>query len=136
LQGLCCLDVQGEKGRDLVDEFLAASKDEAEVAASARRLLTEALADRPRCDELLGRTARRWQLGRLALVDRNILRLAVCELRAGRQPMKVIISEAMKLAEEFSTAESARFINGVLDSIAKEIAGEISPGTPDNEKDG
>ena len=69
------------------------------------------------------------------MVDRNILRLAICELRACQVPRRVIITEAIKLAQEFSTAESPRFINGVLDAVAKEIAGEIAPSTPNGEKD-
>jgi N utilization substance protein B len=55
------------------------------------------------------------------MVDRNILRLGVYELRKGSAPFKVVISEALRLAREFSSAESPRFINGVLDAVAKEL---------------
>ena len=83
-------------------------------------LVKAAYEDRAECDRLLARHARHWELGRLALVDRNILRLAVTEMLA-KAPPKVVITEAMQLAREFSTAESPRFVNGVLDAIAKEL---------------
>ncbi len=133
LQGLCCLDVQGEKVADLVDEFLSQSKDDPATVASAREVMAAAVADRDECDKLLTQHASRWDLPRLAMVDRNILRLAISELRACATPMRVIITEAIKLAQEFSTAESPRFINGVLDAVAKEIAGEIAPIAPNGE---
>lgn len=121
LQGLSCLDVQGVKVRDLVEAFIDDSRDGAEVRRAAKEMIDGALADRAACDALVSRHARHWELGRLALVDRNILRLAVSELRAARAPAKVVISEALQLAKEFSTAESPRFINGVLDAIAKSL---------------
>jgi len=86
-------------------------------------------------DDLLVRHARHWELSRLALVDRNILRLGVCELRRGRTPLKVVISEALRLAQEFSTAESPRFVNGVLDAVAKEIAGDARDKGSNNTED-
>lgn len=135
LQGLCCLDVQGQKAADLVDEFIAQAKDDADTISAAREVLAAALAERDECDKLLTEHASRWELHRLAMVDRNILRLGIYELRARAAPAGVIITEAIKLAQEFSTAESPRFINGVLDAVAKEIAGGISPRTPDSEKD-
>lgn len=97
------------------------------IVDGALKLLREAFDDRPACDELLARHARRWELPRLALVDRNILRLAAYELHTNQAPPKVILSEALRLAREFSTAESPRFVNGVLDAVAKEIHGAIPP---------
>jgi transcription antitermination factor NusB len=120
LQGLCCLDARN--GEDvLVETFLRDSREPNDIVEKAMeifRAVWEAKAD---CDQLLSRHARRWDLGRLALVDRNILRLGAWELRKGKTPFKVIISEAIKLAREFSTAESPRFVNGVLDAIAKDL---------------
>jgi len=121
LQGLCCLDAQGAGAWALLEEFLRDSREPALIVDEALRLLRKAFDDRPVSDELLARHARRWDLPRLALVDRNILRLAVHELRKGSVPPKVILSEALRLAREFSTAESPRFVNGVLDAVAKEL---------------
>ena len=126
LQGLCCLDVQGPAAREGVDHFIAESHEPPETLFAAKELLQRVLEDRDACDGLLTRHARHWDLARLALIDRNILRLAVCELRAGRTPPKVVISEALHLAQEFSTTESPRFINGILDAVAREIRGETA----------
>jgi len=121
LQALCCLDAQGAKAAELVHEFIDDSKADAQTIEAAHELTRDALADRARCDGVLVRHARHWELGRLAMVDRNILRLGAFELRTRRAPRKVVITEAIRLAREFSSAESPRFINGVLDAVAKEI---------------
>ena len=136
LQGLCCLDVRGERGRELVEAFLADSEEPPETIAAARELLAAAWAGRPACDEFLARHARNWELSRLALVDRNILRLAACELRAGKTATKIVISEALKLAQEFSTSESPRFVNGVLDAVARQISRDAGDaGDKDRQED-
>lgn len=142
LQGLCCLDAQGAKGAPLVHEFIADSKELPETLQTARGLLDEAYADRQACDGLLARHARHWDLSRLAMVDRNILRLAAHELRFDKAPPKVVITEAMRLAREFSSAESPRFINGVLDAVAREVrqqadaAGQEDSGGDARDEDG
>ena len=61
-----------------------------------------------------------WRLERMAVVDRNILRLAIYELRRAEVPAVVIIDEALELARQFSNDESLSFINGVLDAIYKQ----------------
>jgi N utilization substance protein B len=120
---MCCIDVRGNTSWDLVETFIRDSHEKSMIVDSAIDLLKGSFDDRQTCDELLSRHAHRWELDRLALVDRNILRIATYEFRRGDVPFKIIISEALKLAREFSTAESPRFINGVLDAIAKELAG-------------
>ncbi len=72
-------------------------------------------------DCILQRHARHWEIKRLAMVDRNILRLAVYEMYSGRTPPKVVIAESLRLAQEFSTAESPAFVNGILDAIYREM---------------
>ena len=124
MQALCCLDVQGQGVSGLVDQFIDDSRQSEQTIQYARKLLEMTLADRDECDEILSRHAKHWQLPRLALVDRNILRLAVAEMKSDA-PYKVVISEAVRLAQEFSTAESAGFVNGVLDAVAKEIVTKI-----------
>jgi len=123
LQGLCCLDVQGRHVIDLVNEFIGDCNASPQTIAIARETLAAVLDDTDRCDERLKRHCRHWGLARLAVVDRGILRLGVHELLTTQTPPKVVISESRKLAREFSTAESPRFVNGVLDSVVKETAG-------------
>ena len=124
LQALCCIDAQGPESWTLIENFIRDSRENVSIVEDATRMLKEAFDDRPQSDELLSRHARRWELPRLALVDRNILRLGVCELRKGQTPFKVVISESLRLAREFSTAESPRFVNGILDAVAKELQRE------------
>ena len=130
MQGLCCLDVQGPDALDKVRAFFDDSRETPNTIATAHRQLTESFESRDQIDELLARHARHWELSRLAMVDRNILRLAVGEFRSGNTPFKVVITESLHLAQEFSTSESPRFINGVLDAIAK----ELNPETPDTQE--
>jgi len=122
LQGLCSLDVQGVKALDLIYAFIEDSQDPPETVAAARTLLRDAWDDRDACDKLLAAHATHWDLARLAMVDRNILRLAVHELLTLTLAPGIVITEALRLAREFSSTESPRFINGVLDAIAKDIA--------------
>lgn len=121
LQSLSCLDAQGNKVWNLVDDFIADSDETPDIISSARKITQEAFDLRVEADSLLKRHARNWELERLAMVDRNILRLAVAEMLSGEVPPKVAISEALRLAREFSTEDSPRFVNGVLDAVAKEI---------------
>ena len=71
-------------------------------------------------DEMLSRHATNWALDRMAIVDRNILRLGVFELLFNEEtPPKVVINEAVELAKRFGTTDSGKFVNGVLDSVHK-----------------
>ncbi len=73
-------------------------------------------------DELIETHAENWRMDRMAAVDRNILRAAVAELMGfPATPRAVIINEAIEIARKFSAPESAQFINGVLDSVGKDL---------------
>jgi transcription antitermination factor NusB len=121
LQGLCCVDSQGSSAWQSIEEFLRDSRETTMLIEKSLRTLRSAFDMRPQSDEMLLRNAGQWSLARLALIDRNILRLAVYELLATDVPKKVVISEALRLANEFSTAESPRFINGVIEAIMHDI---------------
>ncbi len=76
-------------------------------------------------DRIIQGHTKNWRLGRMAAVDRNILRLAVFELVCDDEtPGTVVINEALEIAKKFSTNESAQFVNGILDSIKSERAQE------------
>ena len=73
-------------------------------------------------DQLIERSAEHWRMDRMAAVDRNLLRAGVAEfLGFPRTPRPVVINEALEIARRFSTPESVQFINGVLDSVAREL---------------
>jgi N utilization substance protein B len=76
-------------------------------------------------NRLIENHAENWRMDRMAAVDRNVLRAAVAELLGFPQtPRAVVINEAIEIARKFSSPESAQFINGVLDSIGKELETE------------
>ena len=73
-------------------------------------------------DILLARHAEHWRISRMAVVDRNIVRIATFELMfESKTPKIVVINEALEIARKFSTSDSVQFINGILDSILKEL---------------
>jgi N utilization substance protein B len=103
--------------------------DDAEMVAYCLALYDGTVARQTEIDPQLTATATNWRLSRMLPVDRNVLRLATFELLfdpAG-QPVEVIIHEANELAARFGSAESARFVNGVLDKLAKSRTAESAP---------
>ncbi len=73
-------------------------------------------------DALIERHAEHWRMDRMSAVDRNILRASVAEMLGYPQtPAAVVINEALEVARKFSAPESVHFVNGVLDSVAKEL---------------
>jgi len=73
-------------------------------------------------DSLIEQHAENWRMDRMAAVDRNVLRAAVAELIGfPATPRAVVINEALEIARKFSTPESVQFINGVLDSVGREL---------------
>lgn len=77
-------------------------------------------------DRLITQRAEHWRLDRMPAVDRNILRLAIYEMKSLGTPPPVVIDEALELARRFSEQEAIPFINGVLDSVKKLILPEVS----------
>lgn len=87
----------------------------------ARELVTGVVSRLPELDALVSLHARNWRVSRMAVVDRNVLRLAAHELRDTQTPVAVVIDEAVDLARRFGSDRSPSFVNGVLDAIAKEV---------------
>jgi N utilization substance protein B len=89
----------------------------------AAALAHETVARLPEIDDLIAGTAENWRPERMAVVDRLVLRMAVCELlrNSPETPPPVVINEAMELARTFSTEEAVKFINGMLDGIRRRL---------------
>mgnify|MGYP002631525247 FL=1 len=95
----------------------------------ARDLVNGIMAHRKEFDELISSKSRNWDIARIALIDRLILRMALAEFFYFKDiPPKVSISEAIEIAKVFSTDESSSFVNGILDAILNDAlsAGKIS----------
>jgi N utilization substance protein B len=99
---------------------------EERLSQDQRRLVDDVVAVLERrgaeVDEELGRAAEHWALGRLAATDRSVLRAAVAELLAHPgTPARVVLDEAIEIARRYGSVESGRFVNGVLDRIARRL---------------
>ena len=93
----------------------------------ATRLARDTVARLSEIDPLIAETTERWRPERMAVLDRLILRMAACELlRDAATPRAVVIDEALELARTFSTEDSVRFINGMLDAIRKKLDSQRS----------
>ena len=87
----------------------------------AIQLLDGTLDSRSEVDEHLGKLAKQWSLKRMAVVDRNIMRLAAFEMLHAITPGKVAVNEAVLLAKRYGEAKSPKFVNGILDRLMKQI---------------
>jgi transcription antitermination protein NusB len=92
------------------------------------RLVAGVLAQRDELDATLERHSRDWSLARMAPLERNVLRLALYELRSGVTPPEVAIDEAVRLAKRYATDEAGALVNGILGGIAREDAEKSSQG--------
>lgn len=118
----------GEVGKDTdyrkLLETIADSQSSAhETKDYALRLVAETIDSRDDIDRILEKHTANWKIDRMAVVDRNILRMAVAELRTGKDvPFRVVIDEAVELAKQYSGDESGKFVNGVIDAVFHEMA--------------
>ena len=129
IQALYQLEVKGEAPKEIKEMMgLWESLFRGEVeAVGADREFTFALLDGcyrnlKEIDGLIEKHSTHWKLPRMAIVDRNILRLAVYELLYTHEtPTNVVLDEAIELGKKFGTVESGSFINGILDHVAQEV---------------
>ena len=89
--------------------------------ALARKIVNAVVADGAKIDKALEAVTTNWRLERLGAIDRAVLRLATAELMTGETPPKVVIQEAVRLAERYGSVQSARFVNGIIDAVARRL---------------
>jgi N utilization substance protein B len=111
-------DVQLERIATQIWDDLAVPPDERRLAGLLVRTLSQHGAE---LDDELTEVTTNWRLERLGVVDRAVLRLAAAELQRGETPPRVVIQEAVRLAERYGTMKSAKFVNGVLDALARRM---------------
>ncbi len=123
LQMLFQLDMGKQNEEHVRQTFWNERKDlEEKVRGFADELFRIACERRDEIDQIIERNAEHWRMDRMAAVDRNLLRAGVAEfLGYPRTPRPVIINESLEIARRYSTPESVTFINGVLDSVAREL---------------
>lgn len=123
LQVLYQMDLTDSAMSDALTDFWDNVGDDgadAEVRAYAEELVQGVLQNRESLDQTIERFAENWEIKRMAYVDRNILRLGAYELLYIEEiPVKVAINEAVELAKRYGEPDSSKFVNGILDKIAK-----------------
>ena len=118
-------DVTERRPSGVLAEWIACGED---VPGFARELVEGVEAHLEELDALLAEHSEEWTVARMAVVDRTILRLACFELlHRPDVPVSVAIAEAVEAATELSTAESGRFVNGILGRIAREMGERTTP---------
>jgi transcription antitermination protein NusB len=101
-------------------------KEGSEFALALLRKATENIAE---LDRIIAKHIDNWDLARLATIDKNILRLGLAELNYFPEiPKKVTIDESIELAKLYGSADSGRFVNGVLDALSKDLQGDTPGG--------
>jgi transcription antitermination protein NusB len=119
VQALYEWDTSGHDALGAIDHRLEDEPDTARVAAFARTLVNGVRENQAGIDEVLARTAPQWPLEQMAVVDRNILRVAIFEvLFDNKTPVRAAVNEAVELAKAFGSESSSRFVNGVLGAVA------------------
>ena len=122
MQGLYQLDIQGPDLLKHMAEFFLRNDPNDFVHKLALEWTNGTWENLAQCDELITTSTIKWDLSRLSLVDKSILRLAVYQLKFCTDiPPKVVVNEAIELAKKFSTDKSPPFINGVLDAVLKKL---------------
>ena len=102
---------------ELLEAFLRIRLKSDALVDFARSLLNGVRRNRSEIDALLERIAENWSLTRMAVIDRNVLRLGAYEMLYTSTPRRVVINEAVELAKRFGSAQSSKFVNGILDSL-------------------
>ena len=135
LQVLYQLDQNPDFPPDEVRQFIERRLRDPALRAFADAAVVGVRKDLPLIDGMIGRVAENWSLERMAAIDRNILRLGAFELiHCPDVPPKVVINEALELAKRYSTAQSSRFVNGILDRLqGPAIEARDGPSEPEAE---
>ena len=122
VQALYQIDVASSDLDEALSRFWKSFEPvEKEVRDLAEELVRGVAARRREIDDAIEGVSTHWRLDRMAKVDRNVLRLAVWELRFTEVPVKVVINEAIELGKKFGSESSGAFVNGVLDKLAQAL---------------
>lgn len=115
------IDLAGDGSREARAAFWDADGDSGEDTREfTEQLVDQVIGREDRLDGVIDAALDRWQLDRLARIDLLLLRLSVCELLDGKTPAAIVIDEAIEIARRYSDPDAPKFINGVLDRVARE----------------
>jgi N utilization substance protein B len=118
LQALYEIDCAAHVAEEVLERHLEANTLGGELEVFLRDIVYGVLEHKSRLDEIIQRYAPEWPVSQMAIIDRNILRIAIYELEIDKQtPTKVAINEAVELAKTFASDSAPRFVNGVLGTL-------------------
>jgi len=116
-------DVNPRASIEQAKEFVSARLNSPELEEFCLGLIQGVRRNQQELDALLGQTADNWSISRMAATDRNVLRLGAFEILYTETPGRAAINEAVELAKRFGSANSAPFVNGILDKLLKDKEG-------------
>jgi len=124
LQVLYQIDVTGDQADKALYDLRKRCPEDTEVTGFSEVMVNAVINNLENIDQAIVRAVQNWSIKRMALIDRNIIRLGVAQLEYLREqvPPKVAIDESIELAKKYGDEESSRFINGVLDKIYKDMS--------------
>ena len=122
LKALYALELSGNSLNAVLQDLLPLQENESEITRFARRIIKKTFECREDLDRHIRARSDNWEFDRIAIIDKLILRIAICEfLFFFDIPPKVSIDEAIELAKTYSTAKSKSFVNGILDAVLADL---------------
>jgi len=131
------VDMSGQ-WREMLESIADNDQLSAKVKKYAAELVGAAVENLESIDPMIAAKSANWEMRRMAAVDRNTLRLATAELIYFKEsvPFKVVIDEAVEIAKTYGTDDSGKFVNGILDSIRKDLYKKVGKGSGKEEEEG
>ena len=122
LQSTYANELSGDTIDETIEKLINLSELSEELKIFARNLFSKTMRNKDELDNYIKQKSENWEFSRIAILDRLILRIAICEFLYFEDiPSKVSISEAIEIAKKFSTKDSGSFVNGILDAILQEF---------------
>jgi N utilization substance protein B len=122
LQALYAYELSQEPVDQIFDYLFGEIKNESDALEFAKQLIYKVIENQKEIDAHIKSKVENWEFSRIALIDRLVLRMAICELLCFSDiPPKVSINEAIEIAKKYSTENSGKFVNGVLDAVLEDL---------------
>lgn len=122
MQALYAFEISKDPLPHIIENIFGEFHDRADEFSFAQNLLQTTVEHQPSIDAIIKKKATHWNFDRIALIDKLLLRMGICELFYFEDiPPKVTINETIEIAKRFSTEKSGQFVNGILDSILRDM---------------
>ncbi|NOR21494.1 MAG: transcription antitermination factor NusB [Candidatus Aminicenantes bacterium] len=116
------LEFENKQIEKTLDQYWKSKKASEEIKEYSTWLVNGVISDQAKIDNIIQQVSEHWRISRMALVDRNILRMAVFELLYEENiAPAIVINEAIEIAKKYSGEEAATFVNGILDAVRKDL---------------